>query len=145
MKEEGTTSWSYTTTKLGDSPFCSIMCIEDKRFSLVFPEGNVFQGDWKTLASKLRNINVVPEARPMEEFKDSVRLWEDKGGGILPKLVSYAKVLDKDKRFLGDAMWIKSEIEEVFKNVKSLKNSLVGRWDRPSNQASILDLLKLWA
>ena len=53
--------------KAGRFLLCSAVCIKGKRFSLAFPKGKVFQGVWKTLATSLRSIGVVPKARPLEE------------------------------------------------------------------------------
>ena len=48
------------SNKTGRFLLCSAVCIEEKRFSLVFLEGKAPQGDWKILASNLRSIGVVP-------------------------------------------------------------------------------------
>ena len=83
MRVEGA-AYSCAATKLEDSDSVQL-CIEEKRFSLVFPEGNVFQGGWKILASNLRSIGVIPESRPVEEFKEQIKLREEKGGANLLK------------------------------------------------------------
>lgn len=42
---------------------CSVSLIEDKRFSLVLPEGRDFLGGWKALTTKLRSIGVAQAFR----------------------------------------------------------------------------------
>ena len=143
MRVEGA-AYSCAATKLEDSDSVQ-PCIEEKRFSLVFPEGNVFQGDRKILASKLRSIGVIPESRPVEEFKEQFKLQEEKGGGNLLKPVSFAEVLNRGKRPLGDAFWIESETGGFLCNLESLKKCPVGRWDCHSSCVIVLDSLKFWA
>ena len=44
---------------------CFVVAKEEKRFSLVFPEGKCFHGGWSILVEKLRYLGVAPstEAR----------------------------------------------------------------------------------
>ena len=115
------------SNKVGRFLLCSAVCIEEKRSSLVFPERNAAHGGWKILASKLRS-GVAPELRPEEELKELMRLWveKEKRGRELPKFVSYAEMLERDKSFVGDEVWIESEVEEVSNKLDSLRKCLVG-------------------
>ena len=58
-----------------------------KKVLFNFPRGN-----WKALATSLRNIKVVPKSRPLEESKEQVRCRDEKGGGILLKHASFVEV-----------------------------------------------------
>ena len=89
------------------------MCVEEKRFSLVLPKGKAPQGGWKILATSLRSIRVVPVSRPLEESKEPIRCWEEKRDDNLSKFASFAEVLNRDKRELGNDVWIESESGEV--------------------------------
>ena len=57
-----------------------------KKVLFNFPRGN-----WKALATSLRNIKVVPKSRPLEESKEQVRCRDEKGGGILLKHASFVE------------------------------------------------------
>ena len=89
------------------------MCVEEKRFSLVLPKGKAPQGGWKILATSLRSIRVVLVSRPLEESKESIRCWEEKRGDNLSKFAFFVEVLNRDKRELGNDVWIEIESREV--------------------------------
>ena len=67
------------STKAGRFLLCSALSIEEKSFSLVFPEGKEFLRGWKILATKLRSIGAVPEPRLLEASKEFIWELEEKG------------------------------------------------------------------
>ncbi|RVW49041.1 hypothetical protein CK203_080978 [Vitis vinifera] len=72
------------SNKAGRFLLCSVLSLKDKSFSLVFLEGRDSLRGWKTLASKLREIGVVPKFRKVESSKKVVHLLVDSGGGEAP-------------------------------------------------------------
>lgn len=52
-------------------------------------------------------------SRPLEKSKEPIRCQEEKRGGNLFKVASFAEVLNRDMRELGDEVWIESEPREV--------------------------------
>ena len=58
---------------------CSVVSTEEKRFSLVFPEGRDNLGGWKALAFNLRSIGVSPVSRPSEVSEAAASQLEDRG------------------------------------------------------------------
>ena len=129
--------------KAGRFLFTTVLSIEEKRFSLVFPEGKVLFGGWKILAIKLRSIKVLP-VPTWEVSKELVQRVEDKGDDTILENGSFVEGLIKGKGEVGEAVWIESKIE-VLCNLVPLKKSLVGKWDVSSDRVPVLDLLKLWA
>ena len=84
-----------------------MLSLEEKSFSLVFPEGRNGLGEWKTLASKLSKIGVVLKFRKAKSSKEVVRLLVDSGGGkALPKGKSYVQVVSRGKKELGETVWV---------------------------------------
>ena len=61
------------SNKPGRFLLCTTLCVEEKMFSLVFPEEKDFLWGWKILATKPRSTGVVPEPRPLEASKKFVR------------------------------------------------------------------------
>lgn len=95
------------SNKAGRFLLCSVLSLEEKSFSLVFPEGRDGLGEWKTLASKLSKIGVVLKFRKAKSSKEVVRLLVDSGGGkALPKGKSYVQVVSRGKKELGETVWV---------------------------------------
>lgn len=79
----------------------------------------------------------------MEESKEQVKHWEEKIGDNQFKEASFAKVLNKGKKQLGDEVWVESESGEVLSNLGFLKKCQAGRWDGSLNWLPALDTLNL--
>ena len=123
---------------------CSVLSLKDKSFSLVFLEGRDSLRGWKTLASKLREIGVVPKFRKVESSKKVVHLLVDSGGGEAPpKGKSFAEVLSRGKRVLGETVCVQGESDEVLRNSEILKKCLVGRWGDSLDRTRDLGSLKI--
>ena len=133
------------SNKAGRFLLCSVLSLKEKSFSLVFLEGRDSLGGWKTLASKLREIGVVPKFRKVESSKKVVHLLVDSGGGEAPpKGKSFAEVLSRGKRVLGETVCVQGESDEVLRNSEILKKCLVGRWGDSLDRTRDLGSLKDW-
>ena len=133
------------SNKAGRFLLCSVLSLKEKSFSLVFLEGRDSLRGWKTLASKLREIGVVPKFRKVESSKKVVHLLVDSGGGEAPpKGKSFAEVLSRGKRVLGETVCVQGESDEVLRNSEILKKCLVGRWGDSLDRTRDLGSLKDW-
>lgn len=82
--------------------FCSMWYVEEKRFSLVFPEGRGFLRGWKILSNKLRSLGVSLAIRREEDaFASSKKVLAPNEGNKRKKgLVAKARSCS----FVGIAM-----------------------------------------
>nr|CAN68238.1 hypothetical protein VITISV_014961 [Vitis vinifera] len=112
-ESSGVLTGKWSCNKAGRFLLCSVLSLKDKSFSLVFLEGRDSLRGWKTLASKLREIGVVPKFRKVESSKKVVHLLVDSGGGEAPpKGKSFAEVLSRGKRVLGETVCVQGESDE---------------------------------
>ena len=111
---EGDRDYSLETrsNRAGRFLFCVVRDVENKRFTLAFPEGRGLVGGWKLLASKLRSLGVSP-------LQENGALLENP----VPSEASPSRIeekksqLDRDMATLrdcfapGDVVWLEIEKE----------------------------------
>ena len=78
--------------------FCtSVLSTEGKRFSLILPERRGSVGGWKILASKLRNIGVVPAHSPLKLPQGDVYHRRERAAHFPRKGASFANAIFRGK------------------------------------------------
>ncbi|RVW87132.1 Uncharacterized protein, chloroplastic [Vitis vinifera] len=116
-------SLELRSNKAGRFLFCVVRDVENKRFSLAFPEGGDLVGGWNLLVSKLKSLGVSP-------FQ-----WK----GALPQALPNRGV-DKVSIPLRvcpaprDAVWLEADKESLVRNEEMLDRCLIGLWKGDSDR-----------
>ena len=111
--------------------FCAVVTEEVKRFSLIFLEGRGHLGGWVVLDEKLHYLGIIPFSE-IKELGSSVEVKSIPKEGIA--VGSFAVVVRKDLRVVGDVVRFQLEEGEVSCREEKLRKCLVGLFEESSTE-----------
>ena len=110
---------------------CFVHDLEEKRFSLVFPEVRGILGGWVLLGDKLRSLGIVTPIEDKVGFgtacvkegrRDEVQVEEKE------KKQSFVEVAKAKARRIGDVVWLQLGGRVLRSRDEQLGRCLVGQW-----------------
>ena len=111
--------------------FCAVVTEEVNRFSLIFLEGRGHLGGWVVLDEKLHYLGIIPFSE-VKELGSSVEVKSIPKEGIA--VGSFAVVVRKDLRVVGDVVRFQLEEGEVSCREEKLRKCLVGWFEESSTE-----------